>query len=51
MPPPPPRPGAAFEYASMNSRRKVTAVHKANIMKRADGMFIESCQVRADGDG
>ncbi|RYG56235.1 hypothetical protein EON66_03385 [archaeon] len=34
----------AFEYATMNNRGKVTAVHKANIMKKADGLFLESCQ-------
>jgi isocitrate dehydrogenase (NAD+) len=31
----------AFEYARMNRRRKVTAVHKANIMKYSDGLFLE----------
>lgn len=30
----------AFEYARKNGRRKVTAVHKANIMKFADGLFL-----------
>jgi isocitrate dehydrogenase (NAD+) len=30
----------AFEYARANKRRKVTAVHKANIMKFADGLFL-----------
>ncbi len=34
----------AFEYAVKNSRRKVTAVHKANIMKLSDGLFLESAQ-------
>ena len=34
----------AFEYASMNNRRKVSAVHKANIMKQSDGLFIEACR-------
>ncbi len=33
----------AFEYAIANGRRKVTAVHKANIMKLSDGLFLESC--------
>ena len=33
-----------FEYALRNGRRKVTAVHKANIMKLSDGLFLESCQ-------
>ncbi len=30
----------AFDYARDNGRRKVTAVHKANIMKFADGLFL-----------
>jgi isocitrate dehydrogenase (NAD+) len=30
----------AFEYARRNKRRKVTAVHKANIMKHTDGLFL-----------
>jgi isocitrate dehydrogenase (NAD+) len=32
---------AAFEYARANGRRKVTAAHKANIMKFSDGLFLE----------
>ena len=31
----------AFEYARANGRRKVTSVHKANIMKFSDGLFLE----------
>lgn len=31
----------AFEFAAKNGRKKVTAVHKANIMKLADGLFIK----------
>ncbi|CAI9111288.1 OLC1v1011476C1 [Oldenlandia corymbosa var. corymbosa] len=34
----------AFEYAHANNRKKVSAVHKANIMKLADGLFLESCR-------
>jgi isocitrate dehydrogenase (NAD+) len=30
----------AFYYAAVNNRRKVTAIHKANIMKLADGLFL-----------
>jgi isocitrate dehydrogenase (NAD+) len=30
----------AFEYARANKRRKVTAVHKANIMRLSDGLFL-----------
>ena len=39
----------AFEYALRNGRHKVTAVHKANIMKLSDGLFLESCQQIAAG--
>lgn len=31
---------AAFDYAVKNGRKKVTAVHKANIMKLTDGLFL-----------
>ena len=31
----------AFDYARANNRKKVTAVHKANIMKYTDGLFLE----------
>lgn len=31
----------AFEYAFLNDRKKVTAVHKANIMKLGDGEFLK----------
>src|SRR3954468_10196996 len=42
----------AFEYAVANGRRKVTAVHKANIMKLSDGLFLESCAtVAAEYEG
>ena len=42
----------AFEYAVANGRRKVTAVHKANIMKLSDGLFLESARtVAADYAG
>jgi isocitrate dehydrogenase (NAD+) len=37
----------AFEYAIANGRHKVTAVHKANIMKLSDGLFLESCRTIA----
>ena len=37
----------AFEYAVANGRHKVTAVHKANIMKLSDGLFLESCRTVA----
>ena len=32
----------AFEYARANNRRKVTAVHKANIMRLSDGLFLST---------
>jgi isocitrate dehydrogenase (NAD+) len=34
----------AFEYAIKNSRKKVTVVHKANIMKFTDGLFLKVCR-------
>src|SRR5712692_7556861 len=34
----------AFDYARANARRKVTAVHKANIMKYSDGLFLSVAQ-------
>ncbi|GMT47947.1 MAG: isocitrate dehydrogenase [bacterium] len=39
----------AFEYARANGRKKVTAVHKANIMKFSDGLFLDVArEVSAD---
>ena len=38
----------AFDYAVANKRRKVTAVHKANIMKLSDGLFLECATKTAD---
>ena len=35
---------AAFEYARENNRKKVTAVHKANIMKFSDGLWLETAR-------
>ena len=35
---------SAFEYARANGRRKVTAAHKANIMKFSDGLFLHTAQ-------
>ncbi|MCL4385210.1 MAG: isocitrate/isopropylmalate dehydrogenase family protein [Actinobacteria bacterium] len=32
----------AFEYAKKNGRKKVTGVHKANIMKYSDGLYLET---------
>ena len=39
----------AFEYARANGRKKVTAVHKANIMKFTDGLFLRVAQEVAAG--
>jgi isocitrate dehydrogenase (NAD+) len=36
----------AFDYAVKNGRKKITSVHKANIMKLSDGLFLE-CTRRA----
>lgn len=33
----------AFEFASSLGRKGVTAVHKSNIMRRADGLFLQCC--------
>ena len=38
----------AFDYARRNRRRKVTAVHKANIMKFTDGLFLRTAREVAD---
>lgn len=38
----------AFQYAMANNRRKVTAVHKANIMKSGDGLFLDICNEVAE---
>jgi isocitrate dehydrogenase (NAD+) len=38
---------ATFEYARREGRKKVTAVHKANIMKLSDGLFLTCCRETA----
>ncbi|HTO76983.1 MAG TPA: isocitrate/isopropylmalate family dehydrogenase [Thermoanaerobaculia bacterium] len=38
----------AFEYARRHGRRRVTAVHKANIMKLSDGLFLDCFRRVAD---
>lgn len=35
---------SAFEYARFHHRKKVTSVHKANIMKLSDGLFLRCCR-------
>jgi isocitrate dehydrogenase (NAD+) len=39
----------AFEYARARGRRRVTAVHKANIMKLSDGLFLDCFRRVAEG--
>lgn len=34
----------AFDYAKSHGRSRVTAIHKANIMKQGDGLFLECCR-------
>uniref|UniRef100_A0A7J8BKH8 Isocitrate dehydrogenase [NAD] subunit alpha, mitochondrial n=1 Tax=Molossus molossus TaxID=27622 RepID=A0A7J8BKH8_MOLMO len=38
----------AFEYARNNHRSNVTAVHKANIMRMSDGLFLQKCREVAE---
>lgn len=38
----------AFEYAKQNGRKRVTAVHKASVMKLSDGLFLQCAQEVAD---
>ena len=38
---------AAFGYARREGRKKVTAIHKANIMKMSDGLFLKCCRETA----
>lgn len=37
----------AFEYAKANNRTQVTAVHKANVMRMSDGLFLACCREAA----
>ncbi|VDK42166.1 unnamed protein product [Taenia asiatica] len=38
----------AFKFAEENGRSTVTAVHKANIMRMSDGMFLRACKEQAE---
>jgi isocitrate dehydrogenase (NAD+) len=38
----------AFDYAIANGRKKVTAVHKANILKHSDGLFLKTAREVAE---
>jgi isocitrate dehydrogenase (NAD+) len=39
---------SAFEYARKHGRKKIHAIHKANIMKLADGLFLKCCKSVAE---
>ncbi len=39
----------AFEYARKQRRKKIHAIHKANIMKLSDGLFLRCCRKVAEG--
>jgi isocitrate dehydrogenase (NAD+) len=39
----------AFDYARKHSRKKIHAIHKANIMKLSDGLFLRCCRSVAEG--
>jgi len=38
----------AFQYAKDNDRERVVAVHKAGVMKKGDGLFLETCREIAE---
>ena len=38
----------AFDYARSHGRKRITAVHKANIMKLSDGLFLDCCREVAE---
>jgi len=40
---------AAFDYARKHKRKKIHAIHKANIMKLSDGLFLRCCEEVATG--
>lgn len=40
---------AAFDYARQYGRKKIHAIHKANIMKLSDGLFLRCCKGVAEG--
>ncbi|MDQ2832650.1 MAG: isocitrate/isopropylmalate dehydrogenase family protein [Acidobacteriota bacterium] len=39
----------AFDYARKHGRKKIHAIHKANIMKLSDGLFLRCCRTIAEG--
>ncbi|XP_031503383.1 isocitrate dehydrogenase [NAD] catalytic subunit 5, mitochondrial-like isoform X6 [Nymphaea colorata] len=38
----------AFHYAKTHGRKKVSAIHKANIMRKTDGLFLKCCRAVAE---
>ncbi len=40
---------SAFEFARKHGRKKIHAIHKANIMKLSDGLFIKCCKTVSEG--
>ncbi|KAJ7545659.1 hypothetical protein O6H91_08G004900 [Diphasiastrum complanatum] len=38
----------AFHYAEVHGRKRVSAIHKANIMKKTDGLFLQCCREVAE---
>ena len=40
----------AFEYARKHGRKKIHAIHKANIMKLTDGLFLDCARKVGEGD-
>ncbi|XP_042521217.1 isocitrate dehydrogenase [NAD] catalytic subunit 5, mitochondrial-like [Macadamia integrifolia] len=38
----------AFHYAQTNGRQRVSAIHKANIMRKTDGLFLKCCREVAE---
>jgi isocitrate dehydrogenase (NAD+) len=38
----------AFHYAQQHGRKRVSAIHKANIMKKTDGLFLQCCREVAE---
>jgi isocitrate dehydrogenase (NAD+) len=40
----------AFKYAKDHGRKRITAIHKANIMKLSDGLFLDCCRKVAEAN-
>ena len=39
----------AFEYAQQNGRSKVTAIHKSNVLRQSDGLWLRCCREVSEG--